>query len=183
MNIRENATVKVMSGLYAGMSGKVVKVYSGLNIALVSFDDVDVVGKVSLSSLDVVKPQEIAVEPKPEIPEGAKRISKVDFEAAIVQVVRPDKVMIDSDPMCSLSRLIAAKIVADSVRDQIFKDKDAVGMTEDEFIGALWNACNPVAVAKTTGNQMVARRAAHVGVSAYLTLEEIVEILYAGDND
>lgn len=183
MNIRENVTVNVMSGLYAGMSGKVVKVYSGLNIALVSFDDVDVVGKVSLSSLEVVKPQETAAEPKPEIPEGAKRISKTDFEETLAVVTDPRRLIEGSDPMFNLSRILSAKIVGESVRDQIFKDQDSVVMTEDDLTVALWNASNPVAVAEKIKNKMPVSKTAKISVVAFSTLMEITEILYAGDND
>ena len=183
MNIRENATIKVHSGYYAGMTGKVDRIYPSLNMAIVSFDDVDVVGKVSLSSLEVVKPQETAAEPKSEIPEGAKRISKGDFEETLAVVTDTRRLLEGSDPMFSLSRILTAKIVGESVRDQIFKDQDAVVMTEDDFIVALWNVCNPVAVAEKIQNKMSISKTAKISVVAFSTLMELTEILYGGEND
>lgn len=182
MNIRENATVKVNAGYYAGKVGKVDRIYPSLNLAIISFTDDPIVAKVSLSALEVVKPQETASEPKAEIPEGAKRISKTDFEEALAVATDPRRMLEGSDPMFNLSRILTAKIVGESVRDQIFKDQDSVVMTEDDFTVALWNASNPGAVAEKIKNKMSLSKTAKVSVVAFSTLMEITEILYAGEN-
>lgn len=122
------------------------------------------------------------VEPKTEIPEGAKQITKGDFEAAIEEITNPEKALSGgSNPMATLTKIMTAKIVGDVVKDNIFKDQDAVVMTENEFSSALWDACNPVAVDGKTGNKTGAAKTLRVSITAMITLEEIVGILFGSE--
>lgn len=182
MAIQKNATVKAIGGFYDGRVGKVCSIFPEIDTAVVSFDDNGDVGKVSLSALVEIRPQE--TEPKTEIPEGAKKISRADFDAAVEKITSPEKMMdFASNPMVGLTKILTAKIVGDFVRDKIFKDQDVVVMTEDEVILALWDACNPIAVNEmTTGGKTSNRKAVKVAITALISLEEIVDILFGAEN-
>ena len=109
--------------------------------------------------------------------------SKTDFEETLAVVTDPRRFIEGVDPMFNLSRLLTARMVGESVRDQIFKDQDSVVMTEDDFTVALWNTSNPVAVAEKMKNKMSVSKTARISVVAFSTLMGITEILYAGEND
>lgn len=125
------------------------------------------------------------VEPKTEIPEGAKQISEADFEAALKELTDPEKMLSgkSGNPMVGFTRLLTAKLVGDGVKKRVFEDQDVVVMTEEEFSVALWDACNPVAVDEFTGNKMGAAKTLKVSITTIITLEEIVDILFGGSND
>lgn len=185
MAIQKNATVKAIGGFYDGRVGKVCSIFPEIDTAVVSFDDNGDVGKVSLSALVEIQSQESKiVGVKVEIPEGAKKISRADFDAAVEKITSPEKMMdFASNPMVGLIKILTAKIVDDSVRDKIFKDQDVVVMTEDEVILALWDACNPIAVNEmTTGGKTSNRKAVKVAITALISLEEIVDILFGAEN-
>lgn len=185
MAICENATVKVINGFHEGKTGKVVKIHDYAEIAVVSFDDNGDLGKVLLSELVEVQPQESRiVDIKSEIPEGAKKISRADFDAAVEKLTCPEKMMdFAANPMVGFTKILTAKIVGDSVRDKIFEGEDVVVMTEDQLILALWDACNPIAVNEvTTGGKTSNRKAVKVAITALISLEEIVEILFGAEN-
>lgn len=122
------------------------------------------------------------VEPKAEIPEGAKQITKADFEAAIEEITSPEKALSGgSNPMATLTEIMTAKIVGDGVKDKIFKDQDAIVMTADDFVVALWDACNPSTVDETAGNKLGVRKTVKIAITAIICLEEIVDILFGDE--
>lgn len=185
MAIHENATVKVIGGIHEGKTGKVVKIHEYADLAIVSFDDNGDLGKVSLSALVEVQPQESRiVDVKIEIPEGAKKISRVDFEAALKRVTSPDRVLGDNsrDPMGGFMRSITTMIVGKKVTDKIFEDQDVVVMTEDEFISALWGACDPVTVSDDVDKKLSSRKCITVAMTAIISFEEIVESFFGAEN-
>lgn len=183
MAIRENATVKVIGGSFEGRTGKVVKIHDFAGIAVVSFDDNGDLGKVEIAHLVEIQPQESRiVDVKIEIPEGAKKISRADFEAALAEITSPEKMLkSDSNPMGTIVQLMTAKIIGDSVRDKLFKDLDVVVMTEEEFISALWTACDPVTISESVKKGLLARSCIHVAITAMIGLEEIVGILFGDE--
>lgn len=185
MAIHENSTVKVIGGFYDGKTGKVLSVYPNVDIAVVSFHDNGDVGKVSLSALVEIQAQESKiVDVKIEIPEGAKKISRADFDAALKRVTSPDHVLGDNsrDPMGGFMRSITTMIVAKNVGDEIFKDQDVVIMMEDEFISALWSACNPISVAENVQKKVSARKCMTITMTALIGFEEVVAILFGAEN-
>ena len=190
MSIKENDRVQVIKAdgelsPLVGAIGEVIRVYElgAGNIAAVRIipDETiarEIVVKLPVENLEKVKAQT----QETEIPEGAKQISKEDFEAALAEITSPEK-MLGSNSVVSFTKLLTAKIVGDNVKNELFKDQDVIVVTEEEFIVALWNACNPLSVDGTTGNKMGARKTVKISITAIISLEEIVDILFGGSND
>lgn len=178
MSIRTNMNVKIVGGFHDGKTGKVVTIYPTIDIAIVSLDDTGDVAKIPFSELIEILPQE--KETRPEIPEGAKKISRDDYTHALLDATSPRNVNIDSigDLLAATSTLI----IGNRISDEIFKDRDAVVMTEAEFISTLWDACRPAKVAEYGNYNEVDRGVTHVSITAIVGLEEIVGILFDADN-
>ena len=125
------------------------------------------------------------VDAKTEIPEGAKQISEADFEAALEELTNPEKLLSgkSGNPMVGFTRILTAKLIGDGVKAKIFKDQDVVVMTEGEFSAVLWDACNPVAVDEMVNNKMGAAKTLKVSITAMITLEEIVGILFGEERE
>lgn len=180
MVIRENSTVKVIGGLYDGKTGKVVKVHDYIDIALVSFDDNGDVGKVPLSALVEVQPQaDRIVDVKIVIPEGAKKITRADFDKAIVTATRPDFEN-PGDFMDAITHGLASGIVGGIAANKIFGDQDVVVMTRDDLVVALWDGCNPKNVNESSGFPIAKSLAISTG--AIIALKKIVDILFGAEN-
>lgn len=179
MVVRENATVNVIGGPYKGRTGKVVRVHDLVDIALVSFDDNGDLGKVSLSALVEVQPQKQAVEP--EIPEGAKKISRADFEVALIDSSQYTASRVSSHPLTAIIGSSIGTIVGANIADKIFKDQDVVVMTEDQFVAELWVNCNPKAVGEMIGNLMNLGNNMDVAIAAIMNLRKIPVILFGGE--
>lgn len=182
MTIRENAIVKVISGFYKGETGKVSRVCADGAAAIVVFTNGDM-GKVYQSEIVEIEPQaDRIVDVKIEIPEGAKKISRDDFDAALAEVTSPEKMFRpESDSLAALTRLMTAQIVGRSVRDKIIEDQDVV-ITREGFISALWSACTPVEVAKTLDNKVSDDKAVKIAITALITLEPIIGILFGAED-
>lgn len=182
MAIKENATVKVINGPYVDKIGKLSRVYPEIDMAIVSFEDGEV-GKVALSSLveTLSKEERDAIE----IPEGGRKITKADFDAALAELTNPVKLF--SDPDVDPTRLLVvsatAKIVGVRVGEELFKDSDVVAITEDRFISLLWAVCDPVKVSEATRNKMIVRNCMPVSLAAMMTLNDIVPILFGGSEE
>lgn len=177
MAIRENATVKVINGFHEGKTGKVVKIHDYADIAVVSFDDNGDLGKVLLSELVEVQPQKQAVEP--EIPEGAKRITKKEFITALEKVVSPEAIFAGSaDPLHAMLEGLSATLFGHKMAKTLFEDKDAVILTEDDLVGVLWNTCNPVTVVKEGGGKHSTFNALLMSTSSVIVLRDLVTILF-----
>lgn len=176
MAIRENTPVKVIGGLYDGRVGKVVHTYPNLDVAIVSFDDNGDVGKISLSALVEIRPQKQAVEP--EIPEGAKKISRADFDAALIQATT--LAMAKDAP--NIMGALSAALVGERIGSEIFKESDVVVMTETEFIGALWDGCHPQRVSENVDKAMDVCKSISVSIASVITLRTIPRILFGAEN-
>lgn len=182
MAIQKNATVKVIGGFYDGRVGKVCSIFPEIDTAVVSFDDNGDVGKVNLSALVEIQSQESkTVDVKIEIPEGAKKISRADFDAAIDKITSPKK-MSRSNPMSGFIAMLGGVLVSHTLREKIFKDQDVVVMTEDDFVVALWDACSPVEIARSAGNKHSVRDAMRMSITALISLEDMVDILFGAEN-
>lgn len=174
MSIRENTTVKVIGGFHEGRVGKVISTYPSLDVAIVAFDDNGDVGKISLSALVEIQ-EKRAVEP--EIPEGAKEISRADFDAALIKVTTKSLSKTDN-----LAGAMTGVVIGKSIGSEIFKESDVVVITEDQFIGAMWAGCSPEAVNRIVGNDLPIGKAFSVGIAALITLKKIPGILFGAEN-
>lgn len=190
MSIKVNDKVRVDRSMgyltsVMGVIGTVAQVYDFLvPMAIVKFEN-GITAKVEVSNLRKVEPQENQ-EPKPvtpEIPEGAKQITKDDFEAALMEVTNP---LGDMDKGHSLSALVDAMmgmIVGKEVAAKIFKDQDFVIMTEDQFTGALWDGCNPEIVHKSAGKNLTVFQSMKISVAAVIALKNIVGVLFSDGSE
>lgn len=178
MAIRENATVNVIGGPYKDGTGKVIRIYESVGIALVQMDNGDL-GKVYLAELVEIRPQE--AEPKTEIPEGAKKISRASFDEAIKEATF-SVADVGRNPMVGLMGAMTGVVVGQDVGDKIFKGQDVVVMTEEDFVVALWDGCNPKNVSASVGNLHSVTKCLDVSVAAILSLRKIARILFGADN-
>lgn len=192
MSIKENDRVKVIKAEgelspLIGATGTVKRIYelSAGDIAAVQIIPDETIAreifvKLPVENLEKVGPQENR---ETEIPEGAKRITKADFEAALAEITSPEKMHESgSNLLGTFTRIMTAKIIGDSVRDKIFEDQDVVIMTEEEFISTLWKACDPVTTSESVKKGLSARKCVHVAITAMIGLEEIVGIIFGGSN-
>lgn len=183
MAIRVNTPVKVIDGDYAGKTGKVIDIFATLGTAIVSFDDNGDVGKVSLSSLIEIQDQKKPVEP--EIPEGAKKISRADFMSALIKVTDPATILSDAvNPVDFLHATLegmASITFGHKLAADLFKDTDVAVVTEDDFVRALWKTCDPTSVAKRS-REASAFDSLLMSVSSVIRLRDLVEILFGGEN-
>lgn len=179
MAIHENSKVRVIRGLHDGRTGKVNRIYNDLAIAIVTFDDTGEVGKVGLSSMVEILAEE---KPAPKIefmPEGAKKISRDEFNDAIRVVTLPD-----NGEHTDFLRYMTAMIIGLKIADTIFKDEDVVVMTKDELIVTLWDLCNPKIVNEPVGKEMPISKWATISLSTVVILLDIIPIIFDGsEND
>jgi hypothetical protein len=170
---------------YEDKIGKVDRIYYETTppIAIVKFEGEECIfTKVPLENL--VKVEIEAQVETAEIREGAKKISRDEFRAAIESVIRPENILTEnSDGMSAFVRGVTTMIVGDAVETAIFKDADGVVMTEDEFISELWSACNPVALSESVKKGVSASKCITVAITALIGLDEVVGILFGGSDD
>jgi hypothetical protein len=192
MSIKENDRVRVIKAEgelspLVGAIGEVVRIYElgAGDIAAVRIIPDEPIAREIIVKLPVENLEKVTAQTQEtEIPEGAKQISKADFEAALAEITSPEKMLSrNSNPMVGLTRIMAAHVVGDAMKNELFKDQDVIVVTEGEFIVALWNACNPVSVNGMIDNKMSVRKIVDVSLTAILTLQEIVPILFGGSDD
>ena len=173
MRIKENDKVKVVVGtryydILGNQIGRVLRTYDVADgIAIVEFPEGMT---VKLSLEEVVK-----FESKPQetnIPEGAKLITRKAFDKAVI-VSAYDTM----DPKKFIGSLTGA-IVGRNIGKKIFESEDAVYMTRDQYVGTLWDGCNPVILGASVDNQMSVDKCVHVSISAMLALENTIDILF-----
>lgn len=190
MSIKVNDKVRVDTSMgylsnVMGLTGTVIQVYDFLvPMAIVKFEN-GITAKVEVSNLIKVEAQENqeAKLVTPEIPEGAKRITKSDFEAALMAVANPVGGMSERNPMAVFVGSMTAMIVGKNVAAKIFKDQDSVVMTEDQFTAALWDGCNPENVSESVGEKIPVSKCMRVSITAIISLENIVGVLFSDNSD
>lgn len=178
--IKEKALVRIINGAHEGKSGRVASVYPDLGVALVECNESIGMVKVLIDDLLVIPSRENE-EIKTEIPEGAKKITRSDFDRAVVRSSLLENK--SNDPMQNLVGSMTGVIVGKVAADDIFKGQDAVVMTEDEFIFALWDACNPNHVSEIIDNKMTLYRCIDVSIAGMLNMRNVVRILFGPEND
>lgn len=168
MAIRENSTVKVISGPYKDKTGKVVKIHDFAGIAIIHFDNNGGVGKVSLSILE---------DTQAEIPEGAKQITKDEFRNAIQKITSPEAIFSDDrvDHSQALIDGLSAIMFGIKMERILFEDKDSVILTENDLVGTLWNACSPL---EEINNKASALEGLYMSVASVIVLKDLVTILF-----
>lgn len=177
MTIREKTRVRVIAGFYEGKTGKINSVHPEAGVAIVSFEENGDVGKVNLS--DLIEIQAQPEEKAPEIPEGAKQISRADFDKAIDDLVSPARILFSGgNPHTVVAKLSAIMASRRIVGDKIFDGATSVVMTEDEFVSALWIACDPRNMIPGDKSCVSAHRLTKLAVAMVIGLEEVVEILF-----
>lgn len=179
MAIRENATVNVIGGPYKDGTGKVVRVYGNVGIALVQMENGDL-GKVYLSELVEIHPQE--TEPKTEIPEGAKKISRADFEIAFIESIQLLRETAFDNPTSGIITTAIGSIVGKNIADKLFEDQDVVVMTEDQFTAVLWAGCSPEAMSGIIGGLMGIGKTIDVSIAALMSMRKIPDLLFGAEN-
>ena len=150
MNIKVNDLVKVVANRYypgtVGSIGKVIRIHDFASpVAIVEFSKCT--AKIPVEHLE-------KVEVKSEIPEGAKQITREDFAAALNAITNPEAVISEEsdDRFRDLLEGLAALAFGLKLSRTLFKDSDEVILTEDDFVSALWDACNPADEVKRTPN-------------------------------
>lgn len=172
MTINENTRVKVISGYYRGRTGKVTRFYNWADFAFVTFDDTGDVGKVVFSDL---------VEIPEEIPEDAKEITRSKYNEALLSATQTSD---DGKYLIAIPETdgsLTGYFVGMTVGDYIFKDKDVVVMTEEEFISTLWEGCNPILQNEKINNQMKPVSVMDVSITGLLTMRKLARCLF-GDS-
>lgn len=188
INVNDKVLIASADALFVPYNGKVAvvkRIYPDVipPIAFVEIEEDPTVAATTGLKVPLADLVAIPDKPKTEIPEGAREISKVDFEEALKSVTDPAAAFADTrlEPMGSLVKIMTAKIVGDNAKNEIFRDSDSVVMTEDQFVVTLWNACDPVTVAEQTGKKMSARKCMDVALTAFVSLRDIVSILFGED--
>jgi hypothetical protein len=164
--------------MFKDRAGKVVRVYDDLIIpvAIVEFSET-LTAKIPIVYLIEIKEQAKEPVKEPEIPEGAKRITRNDFTQAITDATCPAFNGEFSDLIGSMS----ASIVGMEMTDNLFKDQDVIIMTEDQLVAALWDGCSPVNVDESVGSRMGLYKSLTVSITAIMKLRKLVEILFSED--
>lgn len=173
MNVRENDRVQVVGDIFNDEVGTVESVYDSLGVAIVNFDEG--VAKVPLSCLVKIKSQESA-----EIPEGAKRITKAEFMGALQKITSPEAIFSGKsvDPIHALTDGLSAILFGYKAASIIFEDKDVAILTEDDLVGALWDACDPAVMFEETFRKQSAFICLLMSVSGVIVLRDLVTILF-----
>lgn len=183
MSIHKDDKVKVVIGaryysIFGDQIGRVLRTYDfDGGVAIVEFLE-GTTAKVPFADLIKIEPKKTETETS-EIPEGAKRISKADYDRAIIAVANPT-----GEGMSNFLGNMVAMIVAKDIRSKIFEKQDAVIMTEDQFITTLWNGCSPENVSKSVDNEMSFYECTSVSLPAMSNLRKAVNILFGeSEND
>lgn len=124
------------------------------------------------------------VEPEIEIPEGAKLISKEDFEGALKKITNPETVFANADdPTHALFEGLATTLFGCKLMTILFNESDTVILTEDDFVRSLWDACNPAIGRNGVIPSVRAYDGLLMAVTSIIHLRHIVEILFGGSHD
>lgn len=196
MKIKEADTVKIVCEIgfvseFRGQTGVVERVYElshGGGVAVVKLDSGGTL-KVRVDDLVKVKqpkPAEPIKPVEPEIPEGAKKIFKDDVKAFVVSLVDPSKLIFSDggSGIRDLIHMLTLRVVGDKVIEKIFIGQDAVVMSADELVSALWDACNPVFLSDMIDKKMSAARCREVALASFMELSEIVPTIFdESEND
>lgn len=173
MNIGDK--VKVAAN---GKTGVIISSYNFTpdNIAIVRLDDNETI-KIRMEDLIKLDAQ---TEQDSEIPEGARPISKGEFEDAVDEVTKPENHpggMDRKNPMVSLIGVLVGVIVGGKIAEKVFKDTEVITVTKDQLVGIIWDGCNPENMADLPGDNMT------TSIAAIMTLRNIVKIFFPSGSE
>lgn len=135
MSIKENSVVKVVSNdpFFRGLSGtgKVIRLYEAMGIAIVRFDN-DQVVKIPVDLLEEIELKNENQEPK--IPEGAERITKDEVVKYLFDVTTPDNIVDKVGSEKGTVVDISAFIGCMKLLERLFKYTEAIVITRDQLI-------------------------------------------------
>lgn len=184
MNIRKNMKVKVNSekSSFHGAIGEVIKIYEGIDIAIVRFSD-EVIVKIPVNCLLAI--EEENQERKTENPTGAKRITKNAFLEALKYVTDPNSFSEDNliSNLSSFVGNMCAVVICKEIANEIFSGRDVIIVNEEQFIDIFWNECNPVKLSENVSKTISVRRHLTGSMSAIMILEDMIEILFTKDSN
>lgn len=121
-------------------------------------------------------------ESKTEIPVGSKRITKQEYEDALIKVTDPANLLggDEGNPLTKLLGSMTGAIHGKKLGTQLFGDNDSIVMSEDEFVVAIWNGCSPDNVEfrdKSMRENMV------VSIAALMTLQNLPKVIFDGSDN
>ncbi len=183
MKINVNDKVLISSeneviGAYNGEVATVKRIYPDV-VPPIAYVEIEADLEARIVGLKVPIADLAMIEHTSEIPEGAREITKADFDEAVNTVTDPGNIPEGVTPSTArLITLMGNRILAEDVRKDIFKDRDSVIMTEDEFTAAIWNGCRPEIVANAAGNKTSWRNYAHMSIGLMLSFEDMIPILF-----
>lgn len=191
MSIKVNDRVKVVKAdgelsPLVGATGEVIRIYDlSRTIAAVKITPDETIAREIIIKLPVENLEKIGSQTQEtEIPEGAKQISEADFKTALKEITNPETVFSDvSDPIHAMLEGMAATLFGLKLANILFEDTDVVIVTENDFVRALWKACDPTAVADNAAIETSAFDGLLMAVSSVIRLRELVPILFGGSND
>lgn len=188
MSIKENSVIKVVTNdpffdRPTG-TGKVVRMYGELGIAIVRFESGQVI-KIPVDFLAEVEQKNENQETK--IPEGAKRISKQEFLDAVMTVTSLDQIAGsrsgEVDPMKLLFGGMTIVIVGTHIKEELYQDKEEIFLTEDQLKDALCKGCSPDKVAASVDNKMNIAKVLPISMLSLLVLKGIIPILFGDGSE
>lgn len=177
-------TLKPVTPLYNNLIGKVGEIVSNhpdLEIVTVKFADDDVTVK---ARYDWIEP----IDAKPEIPDGAKTITKDEFIAAANTATAPDNYSrssaLEIDPRMFLMAISAFCIVSNAA-ERMFINDEPITVTRDDLVNFLWYECSPDSILKSTEATINAYDSLKLAMAAVPAIRTIVDILFpdVGNDD
>lgn len=174
--IREKATVKFINGPYVGQTATIISSYDSLGVALVALENGDLV-KAPFNTFS-----EILVKAETEEkPEGAKTIDIADYRVAVSRTIKDVAEKLNEHNGAFAS--ILALIIGNRIEEDIFTDdKTTVVMTEDQFVGIVWDTCRPDRLREITPSNITSRERFKTSLGAVAAIAGLPDILF-GESD
>lgn len=145
----------------------------GGGVALVDWETE--AGKISYDHLEMYQPEE---EPSHEIPEGARVITREDFDAAMDVLNDPVRILSSDHRASDFVSFVCNMATRNRLEDVLFKTADEVVMSELGFCTALWDACNPTIIHLEGDPLRAPRESLQVAIASVIGIRELAKILF-----
>lgn len=197
MNINVNDKVLIVSddAVYAPYKNKlatVKRIYHEATppVAFVEIDNLfifdDLVGlKVPLANLVVIESENSDRESEnsdreSDIPEGAREITKEDFEEALMDITSLERGFSEKkvSPVKSFFVKMTSMVLGRKIAEVIFEDQPSIIVTEEQFIEMLWDLCNPVSVSESIDKKMSVRKCVPISQTTIFDLLSLVPVFF-----
>lgn len=192
---REDMRVTVTTADNELKKGTIKNVYDDIETAIVKFDDGQTC-KVPFSQIVVcIEPncQEMpesdiqeTPEVKTEVQEGAKVITRDQFDEALGYLTSPEG-MLDgipkdkADEVDSLSLMLKGMtimIVGSEIAEKLYQDKEEIEITKDQLREVITDGTNLEAIAKSINNEMSVTKVLPIALLSMLVLLKLVKIFF-----